>query len=824
MYSREKLENEPNSKRMLMEIDEYYDATLEEMKRKESLRKLLMAAILQQTSTYICELENQKTQLLAQNSQLKRQLGQHEAGGGGGGGPGNGGGGGDGTTSADAINGVAIKKRKLTDNVVNVQAISDSSDEGLGSMSPEPMTLLSASGATSTSACGVVNTKAQMLLAQNAAKEILDLKEQLFKERRLRTALEEELQAIKRQLITVATAPQPTAGDDCTDGGSSTYIPREVIEHTGNLVRDDCEEFSYVEIDELTGQQQVVVCSSIEELENETAAAAAEIITEDNVHEEVILSSTSSTESEQEVAVNAIAKAYAEGNSPSPDILQPILQAAIKATPKVEVERITDATLKKVKTEKIEQTSGLTRSRQNLETIVEAIRHLEGDHLFTDGTEQHKVLVAQAQQHVSTVRGQEVPLALTTKQHIAQRKTLSELRPFLQLKGGTKHVTIVGNALTLSKNGTAVIQTQKDKSTNSTGITPVSLSTAVTPTAIYKVPTTNNNAAGGNSCTGRITSTGGNLTITGTALKQCRPGAELTRNCLTKINNENNNNDDDDDSDENADAEDNIEMENEEEEEEDDIEYETNTEELCDDLMETTLNSNKLLNIKTMPLPNVINKIHTLEQKSINNNKETIFNQEEEEEDEDDEEEDELHDTEEEEEEDTSEINVETDGTVNLIEFVVPTAATRIRNVEETDDMNETFLGSSSRNNKHTKLIRFNNRIKNNLQQKLFKYKPNNNIINNYYNDNNKLFIKRNNNNNNSNNNDNNNSNNNNKSSSSIINKKNVHFVNITATNISNRIHHNNKTFHYNSRTNNTSNNNYNNNNNNNYNERTNCF
>ncbi|KAI9585397.1 hypothetical protein GQX74_001244 [Glossina fuscipes] len=510
-----------------MEVHNFQDSSKMPVpwtKTNSNYNLLLWAAILQQTSTYIMELENQKTQLLNQNNQLKRQLGHHEAGSGGGGGPGNSGGGSDGTTSADTISGVAIKKRKLTDNIVSVQAISDSSDEGLGSMSPEPMTLLSASGAASSSA--VVNSKAQMLLAQNAAKEILDLKEQLFKERRLRTALEEELQAIKRQLITVATAPQPTAVDDCTDGGSTTYIPREVIEHTGNLVRDDCEEFSYVEIDELTGQQQVVVCSSIEELENETAAAAAEIITEDNVHEEVILSSTSSTESEQEVAVNAIAKAYAEGNSPSPDILQPILQAAIKATPKVEVERINDATLKKVKTEKIEQTSGLTRSRQNLETIVEAIRHLEGDHLFTDGTEQHKVLVTQ--QHVSTVRGQEVPLALTTKQHIAQRKTLSELRPFLQLKGGAKHVTIVGNALTLSKNGTAVIQTQRDKSTNSTGVTPVSLSTAVTPTAIYKAPTTNN-TAGGNSCAGGIANTGGIVTITGSALKQCRPGVIVAK-------------------------------------------------------------------------------------------------------------------------------------------------------------------------------------------------------------------------------------------------------------------------------------------------------
>lgn len=486
---------------------------------------VFQAAILQQTSQYICELENEKTQLLAQNSQLKRQLGQHEAGSGTGGG-GNSGGHAEGENAA----GAAGKKRKLTDNVANVQTISDSSDEGLGSMSPEPMTLLNATAGNAS-----INNKAQILLQQKT-KEMVELKEQLYKERRLRTMLEEELQMIKRQLYSVATAPQPTAVETEETDGTTTYIPREVIEHTGNLLRDDCEEFSYVEIDELTGQQQVVVCSAIEELDSEAAAAAAEIITEDNVHEEVVLSS-SSTESEQEVAVNAIAKAYAEGNSPTPAMLQPILQAAIKATPRVEVERITDAALKKVKTEKIEQTSGLTRSRQNLETIVEAIRHLEGDHLFTDSNgEQHKVLV-----QTQAVRGvgQDAPLALTTKQHVvAQRKTLAELRPFLQLKGGNKQVTIVGGngaAMTLTKAGSSIIQ--KDNTKTVTAPVASVVAQSVTPTAIFKVQT---NAAGGSTtitkvsnnlnATGATTSGGNsNVTISTTSVKQCRPGVIVAK-------------------------------------------------------------------------------------------------------------------------------------------------------------------------------------------------------------------------------------------------------------------------------------------------------
>ncbi|XP_075152670.1 transcription factor cropped isoform X2 [Haematobia irritans] len=526
-----------NERRRMQSINAGFQNLRSLLPRHEG-EKLSKAAILQQTSQYICDLETQKTQLLAQNSQLKRQLGQHEASSGSSGATTNE------NANAENNSAIAIKKRKLTDNVANAQTISDSSDEGLGSMSPEPMTLLNAGGGGSAAVAAAANaaanaaaSKAQILLAQNI-KELNDMKDQLFKERRLRTMLEEELQMIKRQLYSVATAPQPSAAVDDETDGTATYIPREVIEHTGNILRadDDCGEFSYVEIDELTGQQQVVVCSSIEELDSESAAA--EIITEDHVHEEVVLSS-SSTESEQEVAVNAIAKAYAEGNSPTPAMLQPILQAAIKATPKVEVERITDAALKKVKTEKIEQTSGLTRSRQNLETIVEAIRHLEGDHLFTDSNgEQHKVLVQT--QSVRTAGGQDVPLALTTKQHVvAQRKTLAELRPFLQLKGGSKILTIGGGggtALTLTK--TVSTKSSGVSASTSVGGCPSGSTTSsvvtqnITPTAIFKVHQTNSsNAAGGTTTITHATTTGSGAggSITTTALKQCRPGVIVAK-------------------------------------------------------------------------------------------------------------------------------------------------------------------------------------------------------------------------------------------------------------------------------------------------------
>lgn len=75
------------------------------------------------------------------------------------------------------------------------------------------------------------------------------------------------------------------------------------------------------------------------------------------------------------------------------------MEAAIKAEPKVEVERLPSPN-----TSHHEDARGLyllnrsNTSRQNLDTIVEAIRHLEGDHLFGDEPQT-----------------QEVPLELTTR-------------------------------------------------------------------------------------------------------------------------------------------------------------------------------------------------------------------------------------------------------------------------------------------------------------------------------------------------------------------------------------------------------------------------
>ncbi|XP_013183128.1 transcription factor AP-4 [Amyelois transitella] len=73
---------------------------------------------------------------------------------------------------------------------------------------------------------------------------------------------------------------------------------------------------------------------------------------------------------EPEPAAAAAAAAGAEAAGAAP-----LLEAAIKAEPRVEVEVLPEAAARLYLP---------NTSRQNLETIVEAIRHLEGDHLFRE--------------------------------------------------------------------------------------------------------------------------------------------------------------------------------------------------------------------------------------------------------------------------------------------------------------------------------------------------------------------------------------------------------------------------------------------------------
>lgn len=110
--------------------------------------------------------------------------------------------------------------------------------------------------------------------------------------------------------------------------------------------------------------------------------------------------------------------------SPSPEPeqrLPSVLEAAIKAEPKVEVERLPSPNPPHEENTPSRLYVANT-SRQNLETIVEAIRHLEGDHMFAEEPQQHTT--------------QEVPLALTTSR-TPERVLKVEMNQFLEFHSTT---------------------------------------------------------------------------------------------------------------------------------------------------------------------------------------------------------------------------------------------------------------------------------------------------------------------------------------------------------------------------------------------------
>ncbi|XP_044734346.1 transcription factor AP-4 [Chrysoperla carnea] len=300
--------------------------------------KLSKAAILQQTAEYIYSLEQEKTRLLSQNSQLKRLVNQHEG------------------------NEIPTKKRKHentssstppTMTTISTTVISESADEGIDTMSPEPVGI------------SVVQTNANI--------ELMEVRAQLERERRMRILLEEELRALESQVVYSSQVYQ-------TNGDNAVIVS-------------------------LPDDMEVVSMESVPPVaQTQTVESSPQIMS----------------------------------RSPSPQLQQRLpsaLEAAIKAEPKVEVERLPPPSPTPSCPEEITSSSQThlyvhaNTSRQNLETIVEAIRHLEGE--IFDDTKQRSTTV------VSTVRGatpstaatQEVPLALTTKpKEITQRL----LNPYLQ--------------------------------------------------------------------------------------------------------------------------------------------------------------------------------------------------------------------------------------------------------------------------------------------------------------------------------------------------------------------------------------------------------
>lgn len=272
--------------------------------------KLSKAAILQQTAEYIYQLEQEKTRLLSQNCHLKRLLNQHE---------------GEATSN---------KKRKTEGLVVSVpNPISESSDEGgeLVPIAPQ----------------SAVISKVEMDTA--TPNDLIEIRSQLDRERRLRMVLEEQVRSLESQLY-------PERIREITHQVQLQYSQHEGGEDSSGAV--------------ITPMRREVLSGAAE-----TVAAVANL--------QVVSGSAL-----QPVAHTETVIATVTGSPPASPRLPSILEAAIKAEPKVEVERLPSPhSLSHEDRMSQARVYLASTSRQNLETIVEAIRHLEGDSLFGDGVE-----------------------------------------------------------------------------------------------------------------------------------------------------------------------------------------------------------------------------------------------------------------------------------------------------------------------------------------------------------------------------------------------------------------------------------------------------
>ncbi|KAK9507295.1 hypothetical protein O3M35_007182 [Rhynocoris fuscipes] len=176
--------------------------------------------------------------------------------------------------------------------------------------------------------------------------DLIDVRVQLDRERRLRMILEEQVRSLESQLY-------PERIREITQQVQLQYQQRDELQH------------------KIEDSSAVITPLRREAAETVAAVANLQVVSANSLqpvaHTETVIATVTSP--------------------PTSPRLPSILEAAIKAEPKVEVERLPSP--HSVHEERMSQARVYlaSTSRQNLETIVEAIRHLEGDNLFSDSGE-----------------------------------------------------------------------------------------------------------------------------------------------------------------------------------------------------------------------------------------------------------------------------------------------------------------------------------------------------------------------------------------------------------------------------------------------------
>lgn len=395
------------------------------------------------------------------------------------------------TTTTTIVPVTTVAKKRKIDAIMTV---SDSSDEGLGSMSPEPVSLMqvvnNATGQTiiTTAGNGRVGAVAGPTISVSA-KDYLELKHQLEVERRQKAIFEERLKALERQIY-----PARVLYPDIVEANEAieeiAAIPTTTTTTTKPPTKMENVQLITLDSGIIAKKQLVAVCN--QEVIEETIMPIAKTLNIVPLKEEKVFIKRSRSRSPtieplplpqppQQTTVVTL--------PPKKNRFPTILEAAIKAEPKVEVERINSpssivvnddhlshlaANSSKLVTNQQQQqnNSRINTCRHNLETIVEAIRHLEGDAFDS--------VIPAPQQQLTISRPaavQEVPLALTTSSKQKERDhRQSQLEPYLKFR--------TAPAVGAASNTTSTIAASSATSASSSNPSghPAIVSVSITPT------------------------------------------------------------------------------------------------------------------------------------------------------------------------------------------------------------------------------------------------------------------------------------------------------------------------------------------------------
>lgn len=500
-----------NERRRMQSINAGFQSLRQMLPHHEG-EKLSKAAILQQTAEYIYTLEQEKTRLLSQNCALKRdrerdqqdhtaeQQQQQQT-----------------QTQTQIVpTGAAVttvaKKRKI-DAIV---AVSDSSDEGLGSMSPEPVGLMQVvNGQTIVTAAaagnGRITAAASGPTISVSAKDYLELKHQLEVERRQKAIFEERLKALERQIYPARVLyPDVLEANEAIEEITvAATIPAKPVAK----ISREMENVQLITLDSglLAKKQLVAVCSGGPEVIEETIVPISKTLNIVPVKEEKVFIKRSRSRSptiepvipqQQPQPLPQQQQTTIVTLPPKKNRFPTILEAAIKAEPKVEVERInspssivvsddhlhlTTNSSKLVTSQQQQTNSRINTCRHNLETIVEAIRHLEGDAFDSVAPVQQQ----QQQQQLTISRPaavavQEVPLALTTSTKQKERDhRQSQLEPYLKFR--TTPAAVAATAVTTSTPPSSATSASSSNPSGHPAIVSVSITPTLSPAAVTAV-------------------------------------------------------------------------------------------------------------------------------------------------------------------------------------------------------------------------------------------------------------------------------------------------------------------------------------------------